>query len=161
MSVIFIKIIGTKMKVFQQTLVDYVALIVLLLMSGCDNDSRAFSKVGSEPEEVAISFVESIYESNSLEYAKSVSSPRLAGLIGRYRTNRNVQKNLFYQMYDKVDIQSEGQGRAGRQEFVKQATIMVLLKGDYNGDTIVQIRKVKLSREGSNWQVNAVEVSGF
>ena len=161
MSVVFIKVKSTKMNVVQRVIGCCALVLTLLFMSGCDNDSRAFSKVGSDPEEIAISFVESIYESDSLEYAKSISSPRLAALIDRYRTNRNVQKNLFYQMYDKVDIQSEGQGRAGRQEFAKQATIMVLLKGDYNGDTIVQIRKVKLSREGSNWQVNAVEVSGF
>ena len=96
-------------------------LLTILLTSGCDNDSRAFSKIGSDPEEIAISFVESIYESDSLDYAKSISSPRLAGLIDRYRTNRNVQKNLFYQMYDKFDIQSESQGRAGRQEYAKQA----------------------------------------
>ena len=70
-------------------------LLTILLISGCDNDSRAFSKIGSDPEEIAISFVESIYESDSLDYAKSISSPRLAGLIDRYRTNRNVQKNLF------------------------------------------------------------------
>lgn len=138
-----------------------VIVLALLMINGCDNDSRPFSKVGSDPEEIAISFVKSIYETDSLEYAKSLSSPRLAALIDRYRTNRNVQKNLFYQMYDKVDIQSESQGRAGRQEYAKQATIVVLLKGEYNGDIIVQIRKVRLSRDGRDWQVNAVEVSGF
>jgi len=138
-----------------------VLVLALLMINGCDNDSRPFSKVGSDPEEIAISFVKSIYETDSLEYAKSLSSPRLAALIDRYRTNRNVQKNLFYQMYDKVDIQSESQGRAGRQEYAKQATIVVLLKGEYNGDIIVQIRKVRLSRDGRDWQVNAVEVSGF
>lgn len=138
-----------------------VIVLALLMFNGCDNDSRPFSKVGSDPEEIAISFVKSIYETDSLEYAKSLSSPRLAALIDRYRTNRNVQKNLFYQMYDKVDIQSESQGRAGRQEYAKQATIVVLLKGEYNGDIIVQIRKVRLSRDGRDWQVNAVEVSGF
>lgn len=138
-----------------------VIVLALLIINGCDNDSRPFSKVGSDPEEIAISFVKSIYETDSLEYAKSLSSPRLAALIDRYRTNRNVQKNLFYQMYDKVDIQSESQGRAGRQEYAKQATIVVLLKGEYNGDIIVQIRKVRLSRDGRDWQVNAVEVSGF
>lgn len=136
-------------------------LLTILLISSCDNDSRAFSKIGSDPEEIAISFVESIYESDSLDYAKSISSPRLAGLIDRYRTNRNVQKNLFYQMYDKVDIQSESQSRAGRQEYAKQASIIVLLKGEYDGDIIVQIRTIKLSREGRVWQVNAVEMSGF
>lgn len=138
-----------------------VIVLALLMINGCDNDSRPFSKVGSDPEEIAISFVKSIYETDSLEYAKSLSSPRLAALIDRYRTNRNLQKNLFYQMYDKVDIQSESQGRAGRQEYAKQATIVVLLKGEYNGDIIVQIRKVRLSRDGRDWQVNAVEVSGF
>lgn len=138
-----------------------VIVLALLMINGCDNDSRPFSKVGSDPEEIAISFVKSIYETDSLEYAKSLSSPRLAALIDRYRTNRNVQKNLFYQMYDKVDIQSESQGRAGRQEYAKQATIVVLLKGEYDGDIIVQIRKVRLSRDGRDWQVNAVEVSGF
>ena len=138
-----------------------VIVLALLLINGCDNDSRPFSKVGSDPEEITISFVKSIYETDSLEYAKSLSSPRLAALIDLYRTNRNLQKNLFYQMYDKVDIQSESQGRAGRQEYAKQATIVVLLKGEYNGDIIVQIRKVRLSRDGRDWQVNAVEVSGF
>jgi NAD(P)H-hydrate repair Nnr-like enzyme with NAD(P)H-hydrate dehydratase domain len=72
-----------------------------------------------------------------------------------------VQKNLFYQMYDNVDIQSESQSRAGRQEYAKQASIIVLLKGEYDGDIIVQIRTIKLSREGRVWQVNAVEVSSF
>ena len=136
-------------------------ILTILLINGCDNDSRPFSKIGSDPEEIAISFVESIYESDSLDYAKSISSPRLAGLIDRYRTNRNVQKNLFYQMYDNVDIQSESQGRAGRQEYAKQVSIIVLLKGEYDGDIIVQIRTIKLSREGRVWQVNAVEVSSF
>ena len=64
-------------------------------------------------------------------------------------------------MYDKVDIQSESQSRAGRQEYAKQASIIVLLKGEYDGDIIVQIRTIKLSRDGRVWQVNAVEVSGF
>ena len=149
------------MPVVERFLGFLVIVLALLMINGCDNDSRPFSKVGSDPEEIAISFVKSIYETDSLEYAKSLSSPRLAALIDRYRTNRNVQKNLFYQMYDKVDIQSESQGRAGRQEYAKQATIVVLLKGEYNGDIIVQIRKVRLSRDGRDWQVNAVEVSGF
>jgi len=47
------------------------------------------------------------------------------------------------------------------EEYAKQASIIVLLKGEYDGDIIVQIRTIKLSREGRVWQVNAVEVSGF
>lgn len=136
-------------------------IAVMLLITGCDNDSRAFSKAGSDPEDVALSFVKSIYETDSLDYAKSIASPRLQALMGRYKTNRNVQKNLFYQMYDKVDIQTESQARAGRQEFAKQATIVVLLKGEFNDDTVVELRKIKLNRDGAKWQVTAVEVSGF
>jgi hypothetical protein len=39
-------------------------ILTILLINGCDNDSRPFSKIGSDPEEIAISFVESIYESD-------------------------------------------------------------------------------------------------
>mgnify|MGYP000079560357 CR=1 FL=1 len=150
------------MHIIWRSLTCILLLSTVILISGCDSgEACAFAKVGSDPEDVALRLVKSIYETNSLDYALAKSSPRLAKLINRYKTNRNVQKNLFYQMYDKVEVKTESQGRAGRKEFAKQASIVVLLKGEYNGDTIVQLRNIKMSRAGKEWQVSAVEVSGF
>lgn len=135
-----------------------VIFTLLFTLTACGDGFGA--KEDNDPEKIAVAFVESIYQTNNLDYAVSVSSPRLASLLKRYRTNRNVQKNLFGQMYDKVTIEPEGAGRAGRVEFAKQTSVNVLLEGTFNNDKIIELRQIKMVNDGG-WVVDSVEKRSF
>ena len=140
----------------------FFGFFVLCCMSACgDDNGGGFKSSIEDPEEVAIAFMTSIYKDNDLNNAMSMSTPKLAKLLNRYRTNRNAQKNLVGQIYDQVNITPDSDGRATRREFAKQTSITLILDGQFNRDKIVELRRLNMIRDGKEWQVDAVQRAGF
>ena len=136
--------------------------LVFLLLSvliGCGDSADVASSVA--PEEVAVAFTQSIYEDDDLDKALAMSSDSLSKNIKRYHTNRSVQKGLFNQLYDSVNIEAEPDNRIGRKQFAKQASVVLLLKGQFDFDTVVQVKRIELIKDDDRWKVNRITDQAF
>ena len=129
------------------------------ILSGCSDSASGDSS--ASPEDVAVAFTQAIYEDDSLENALKMSSDTLAKNIKRFQTNRSVQKGIFNQLYDTVRIEAEPGNRVGRKQYAKQASVILLLKGQFDFATVVQIKRIELIREDEGWKVHLITDQAF
>ena len=139
-------------------------LILTVYLSGCDKSptKQGGGKFGmlnsGNPEFAAIEFFEHIYRNKGLEGAIKLSTPKMARLIRSYHTNIGVQNHVLNMRFDKVAIQSKTRS-AGRNEFSKKAQISLFFEGELNGNTLKDIRLVKLVKTEKNWKVDEVSLN--
>ncbi len=141
-------------------MIKYGLLFLLLsILSGCSDSVGVDSS--ASPEDVAVAFTQAIYEDDSLENALKMSSDTLAKNIKRFHTNRSVQKGIFNQLYDTVKIEAEPDNRVGRKQYAKQASVVLLLKGQFDFTTVVQIKRIELIRNNDGWKVHRITDQAF
>lgn len=133
-------------------------LSLLLLVTGCDRQSRETGSTGNEnsPEFAAVQFAESIYQDDNIDIALGLSTQRMRRILNNYRTNRNIQRHVLNLKYDTVVIKPDGGNRIGRTEFSEEATVTLFFSGTYDDDRIEDLRSVKLLRQGGLWKVDRI-----
>lgn len=139
----------------------FLSFLLLLALTGCNKEKdEGVGRYGmlddGTPQYTAVRFMQSIYDDPNIDRALSLSSERLARVMKRYHTNRNVQRNVIGIMYDSVVVSPEGSDSVGRSEFAKEATIHLFLSGFYGEDKIDEIRTLELVKEDGNWRVDDV-----
>jgi hypothetical protein len=137
------------------------SLVLLVALMGCKKEKEeGVGRFGmmddGTPQYTAVRFMQSIYDDQNIDRALSLSSERLARVMKRYHTNRNVQRNVIGLMYDEVVVSPEGSDSVGRAEFAQTATIHLFLSGFYGEDKIDEIRTLELIKEGGGWRVDDV-----
>jgi len=146
-----------------------IGLMCLVWLTGCEQKADD-SEVGvggnsllieGTPEYSAVEFVRCIYDDNNLETAIGLSTERLARILKKYHTNRNVQRHLLNLKYDSVIITPQSSNRVGRSEFAEKATITVFLSGMYEEDKIEDIRSFDLVNENGMWLVSRIHPDHF
>jgi hypothetical protein len=139
-------------------------LIFVILVSACEKSpvkkgGGKFGMLGRNlPEFAAIGFFEHIYNSQDLEGAVRLSTPKMGRLLRSYHTNRGVQRYVLNMQFDKVAIESKSR-ITGRDEFGKTAQISLFFEGELNGDVLKDIRLVELIKIGESWKVDEVSVN--
>lgn len=137
----------------------------LLFLSACEEKEVGIGRYGmldeSTPEYSAVTFLQSVYEGDNLDVAIDLSTERLARILKKYHTNRNVQRHLLNLKYDSVVITPQSADRVGRTEFAEKATITVFLSGMYDDDKIEDIRSLDLVNEGGKWKVARIHPDHF
>jgi hypothetical protein len=140
-------------------------LIMLLLaaMFGCDGleKKQGLGKYGmmdpNLPEFAAVEFFDHIFHDDNLSAALKLCSPSLKRLVASYHTNRNVQRHVLNLRFDKVTI-TPHTGSAGRNEFSKEAKVIIFFEGELNGNILKDMRIVDLVRSGDQWKVDQVSL---
>lgn len=134
---------------------------MLLVSCGGGEPVKSVGKYGTMdvnvPEYAAIQFFEHIYSDPTIAQALDYSSPKMARLIQSYRINRNVQRHVLNMSFDTVEIKPNA-GNAGRNEFSKEASVSLFFEGTHNGETVKDLRTVKLVRIDQQWKVDEVSL---
>jgi hypothetical protein len=138
-----------------------VGLFTLLFLAACgEKGDKGLGRYGmldeSTPEYTTVMFLRSIYEDENLNGAIEVSSKKMARILTRYHSNRNVQRHLLNLRYDDVIITPQSTGGVGRSEFSEKSTITVFLSGTYGEDKIEDLRSLDLIKEEGEWKVNKI-----
>ncbi|MCU7554031.1 hypothetical protein OCL06_05405 [Alteromonas sp. ASW11-19] len=150
--------------------VNFIRLLGMLaltsvLLTGCGKKEEGVGRYGmldeNTPEYTAVRFMRSIYLESDIDVAVSLSTPRLARVLKKYHTNRNVQRHLLNLKYDSVAITPESSNSVGRSEFSEQATITLFFTGHYNDNKIEDLRRVDLIRMNGDWKVEKIHPDHF
>lgn len=145
-------------------LLGFIALVCLVL-TGCQKKEEGVGRYGmlddNTPEFAAVRFMRSIYLETTIDVAVSLSTPKMARILQKYHTNRNVQRHLLNLKYDSVTITPEGGDRVGRSEFSEKATITLFFSGQYNDDKIEDLRQIDLVRMNGEWKVAKIHPDHF
>ncbi|MCW8108155.1 hypothetical protein OPS25_06575 [Alteromonas ponticola] len=115
----------------------------------------------STPEYAAVRFMTSIYHDSNIDVAVSLSTPKMARILNRYHTNRNIQRHLLNLKFDTVTITPEERSRVGRSEFSEKATITLFFSGKLNDSKQEDLRRVDLVREDGKWLVARIHPDHF
>ncbi|WP_018981580.1 hypothetical protein [Salinimonas chungwhensis] len=108
------------------------------------------------PEYAAIVFARAIYHDDNIDKALAVSTDSMRRILSSYHTNRNAQRHIMNLNYEQVNIKPDGGNRIGRTEFAEKASVTLFFNGNYNGNTIKELRTIHLLRQGGQWKVDRV-----
>jgi hypothetical protein len=139
-------------------------LIFVILVSACEKTpvkegGGKFGMLDSNLAEfAAIGFFEHIYNSQDLEGAIKLSTPKMERLLRSYHNIRGVQRYVLNMQFDKVAIESKSRS-AGRDEFAKKAQISLFFEGELNGNILKDIRLIELIKIGDSWKVDEVSAN--
>lgn len=144
----------------------FLVCFVALFTTGCKKDEEpGLGRYGmldkGSPEYTAVTFMRSVYEDDNIDVAISLSTSRLARILERYHTNRNVQRHLLNLKYDKVTVTPQGSTSVGRNEYSERSTISLFFSGYYGDDKIEDLRSVELVREDGDWKVSKIYTDPF
>ncbi|MCW8092453.1 hypothetical protein [Alteromonas sp. ASW11-130] len=143
----------------------YVFATLFILTSCGGEKEKGLGKYGmldeSTPEYAAVRFMTSIYQDDNIDAAVSLSTPKMARILSRYHTNRNVQRHLLNLKFDTVEITPEERSRVGRSEFSEKATITLFFSGTLNANKQEDLRRVDLVRENGQWLVARIHPDHF
>jgi hypothetical protein len=134
--------------------------IATLLLIGCDRNPPVNAQLGT-PEYVAGEFFHAIYNEKDLSKAKGVATTNYASLLSSYGTARQAGRTLFNMNFDNVQINVNRSGRNLREQYQDDATIQLILDGEFDGKRIQEVRTVVLVRQRGKWLVNEVQADKF
>lgn len=134
--------------------------IATLLLIGCDRNPQVNAQLGT-PEYVAGEFFHAIYNEKDLAKAKGMATSNYASLLNSYGTARQVGRTLFNMNFDTVQINVNRSGRNLREQYQNDATIQLILDGEFDGKRIQEMRTVVLVRQRGKWLVNEVQADKF
>jgi hypothetical protein len=143
--------------------VSLLVLFSLLVLGGCGDtkEKKTAGKFGmmdeNIPDYAALQFFDSIYRGKDISGALALSSPSMLRLLQSYRTNRNVQRHILNMRFDSVEFKPHA-GSAGRNEFAKEAQVILFFEGQLDRKILKDLRVVKLVRPGKKWLVDAVSL---
>jgi hypothetical protein len=141
----------------------FLFLISIVMLAACEpgNEKPGFGKYGmldpNLPEYAASAFFDHIFHDDDINGAVDIASPSLARLLKSYHTNRNIQRHVLNLRFDKVEIRPHT-GSAGRNEFGKEAKVIVFFEGELDGNILKDMRVVDLVRINKEWKVDKVSI---
>ena len=142
-----------------------IGLFTVVFLTACGEKEKGIGRYGmldeSTPEYVTVVFLQSIYEDDNLDLAMRLSSDRLARILKKYHTNRNVQRHLLNLKYESVTITPQSNNSVGRSEFAEKSTITVFLSGQYDNDKVKDIRSLDLEKIDGEWKVTKIHPDHF
>lgn len=139
-----------------------------LTLIACTGETKTEDRLGrygmldeNTPEYTAVRFMRSIYLEGNIDKAVELSTERLARVLKRYHTNRNVQRHVLNLKYDSVNISPESGDSVGRNEYADKATVTLFFSGVYKDDKIEDLRQVDLVKVDGDWRVSKVHADRF
>ena len=134
--------------------------VLALLLVGCERNPQVNAQLGT-PEYIAGEFFHAIYNEKDLTKAKGMATADYASLLSSYGTARQAGRTLFNMNFDNVQINVNRSGRNLREQYQDDATIQLILDGEFDGKRIQEVRTVVLVRQRGKWLVNEVQADKF
>jgi len=130
-----------------------IAIFALTIAACGDTQSKKM------PEEVALEFVEAIYNSKDIETIKSNSVSKLAGLVDHYRSIKMIQRHVMELTLDSATIQVTEVGGDFFRKSKKDTKIELHIRGKYNGGLKADDRFLLMTWESNRWKVKRISKS--
>ncbi|NVK56155.1 MAG: hypothetical protein HWE26_11095 [Alteromonadaceae bacterium] len=139
-------------------------IVALLHLSGCEKE-EGIGRYGmleeNTPEYTAVMFIRGIYSDDNIDRAVKLSTEKMARVLQRYHTQNNIQRHMFNLKYDTVEVTPQSGQSIGRTEFAEVAVITLFFSGQYNGDTVEDLRTLDLKKVDGKWKVDNVQADPF
>lgn len=141
-------------------------VVILICAAGCKKEKEVgVGRYGmlddGTPQYTAVQFMQSLYNDPNTDKVMELSTDRLARVLKRYRSNRNIQRNVMNLMFDTVEITPKGAGTAGRAEFSQEATIHLFFTGYKEGEKMDDIRTIEMVKVSGEWRVDKIQPDRF
>lgn len=142
----------------------FITCLSLFLLSACEKEER-IGRYGmldeNTPEYTAVMFIRGVYLDENLDRAVDLSTPRMARILSRYHTQKNVQRHVFNLKYDTVEVTPQTSQSVGRTEYADNANVTLFFSGLYNGDKVEDLRTLELKKVSGQWKVDKVQADPF
>jgi len=122
--------------------------VTLLFLSSCTKE-----KV-TNPEDVAISFFNALYNDKDINKAKKFTSKNFQLKLSKYRTAKHAGSKLFHLSFDSVTIDAALADKKLRSEFNKTGVLTVIFNGKFNKVTIKEMKRIGLVRHNNTWLID-------
>lgn len=141
---------------------NYLVLICVasLFLFGCERNPKVNAQLGT-PEYIAGEFFHAIYNEKDLAKAKGMATSDYASLLGSYGTARLAGRTLLNMNFDTVQINVNRSGRNLREQYHNDATIQLILDGEFDNQRVQEVRTVVLVRQRGEWLVKEVLADKF
>lgn len=108
------------------------------------------------PQYNAVLFLRAIYNEQDLTKAVSLSTERYGRILKGYHTNRNVQRQVFNLRLDTMETEPVSGGSLLFSERLETAEIEMKITGEYDGDTIYELKTLSMVKIKGDWKVKDV-----
>lgn len=133
---------------------------LVLVLLGCGGE--ASKTQNNSAEGAALLYFESIYNTQDFKSALSAASPKLQRLMKSYHTPRAVARHIINLRYDgDVVLEIDGGNSVGRAEFATAQRVSIFLSGNYQGNTVDELRTVEMIRVNGEWVVDTILADRF
>lgn len=130
-----------------------IALSSLLLLACGNPDSKKL------PEEVALEFVEAIYNSKDIDAIKKHSVSKVSGLVDHYRSNKMIQRHIMELSLDSATIQVTDVGGDFFRKSKKDLKVELHIRGQYQGGIKADDRFFTMTWQSDRWKVKRISKS--
>lgn len=138
----------------------FVLLFSGFILSGCSGQSE--TQQNNTAEGAALQYFESIYNTKNFKAALSVSSPKLQRLMKSYHTPRAVARHVINLRYDsEVRLEIDAGNAVGRAEFATEWRVSIFFSGNYQGNTVDELRTVQMKKQDGKWVVDSILADRF
>lgn len=135
----------------------YLIIVCLVItLQGCNKNSEIIEQDVDDPNLVAIEFFNALYNEKNLEKAARACSPRLARIILSYESPTAVARHLFNMTFDTVEVIPDDSGVKVREQFSKEAKLVIFFKGKFNGNRVEDVKRIKMVQNKGMWSVDRI-----
>ena len=142
-----------------------IIIVALLSLTACKKEASTggagqgkFGMMQNDSAEgAALEFFDSIYNKRDLNIALKYSTPKMARLLRSYHTTKAVARHVINLRYEsKVKLEIDAGDNVGRQQYATKQQVSIYFSGTYQGNTIDELRTVRMIREDGLWKVDAI-----
>jgi hypothetical protein len=136
--------------------------IALCLLVGCGSGKDSikagkYGMMGSDtPQYTAVLFLRAVYNEKKLDKALSLSTERYGRILKGYHTNKSVQRQVFNLRLDTMESEPVSGGSLLVNDSMSKAEIEMKITGQYNGDTIFELKTLSMVKIKGEWKVKRV-----
>jgi hypothetical protein len=137
------------------------AVLLLLLVSSCGDETPAPATSVDVPEVIAVKFFEAVLLRNDLKEARKYVSPTMARVLDTYSSGRGYARTVLNMRFDQVTINIEDSNKSVREMYNSTTDVMLIFIGTYDGDKQVDMRMVRMEKYRGKWLLAEIKDDPF
>jgi hypothetical protein len=137
------------------------AVLLLLLVSSCGDETPAPATSVDVPEVIAVKFFEAVLLRNDLKEARKYVSPTMVRVLDTYSSGRGYARTVLNMRFDQVTINIEDSNKSVREMYNSTTDVMLIFIGTYDGDKQVDMRMVRMEKYRGKWLLAEIKDDPF
>ncbi len=137
------------------------AVLLLLLVSSCGDETPTPATSVDVPEVIAVKFFEAVLLRNDLKEARKYVSPTMVRVLDTYSSGRGYARTVLNMRFDQVTINIEDSNKSVREMYNSTTDVMLIFIGTYDGDKQVDMRMVRMEKYRGKWLLAEIKDDPF